>query len=153
MPARRLDDFSLPAIGFVKIEVEGHEEAVLQGGENLLRRDRPAYMIEIEERHSPNDFVRIVQCFERFNYTTTSYDSFAFRDISRFDERKYQGVTSYDYTNNFLSFFGNVMTPFCSIHDDRPFRKMIYRKAIRMAPRGPWGRQTTLQERSQAMAA
>jgi FkbM family methyltransferase len=54
VPVRRLDDFDLPAVGFVKID--GHEEAVLQGGEKRLARDRSVYMIEIEERHNAGPF-------------------------------------------------------------------------------------------------
>src|ERR1700693_2373788 len=35
---RTLDSFNLTNVGFVKIDVEGHEEAVLGGGMNTLRR-------------------------------------------------------------------------------------------------------------------
>lgn len=38
-------------IGFIKIDVEGLEHAVLLGAEARLRRDRPALLIEIEQRH------------------------------------------------------------------------------------------------------
>lgn len=45
----RLDDFDLGDVGFVKIDVEGHELAVLQGAENLLEAQRPVLMVEIED--------------------------------------------------------------------------------------------------------
>jgi FkbM family methyltransferase len=32
VPTRRLDDYELDAVGFIKIDVEGHELAVLRGG-------------------------------------------------------------------------------------------------------------------------
>jgi FkbM family methyltransferase len=69
VPARPLDDMDLPPIGFVKIDVEGHEEEVLKGGENLLKRDRPIYMIEIENRHNSGGFERICIAFLNNDYT------------------------------------------------------------------------------------
>ena len=44
-----LDDFELDDIGFLKIDVEGHELAVLQGATDLLKAQRPVVMIEIEQ--------------------------------------------------------------------------------------------------------
>ena len=40
-------------VGFIKIDVEGHELAVLQGAAELIRRDRPVLLVESEKRHSP----------------------------------------------------------------------------------------------------
>ena len=50
--ARRLDDEALTDVGFIKIDVEGHELAVLEGGRDLIARDRPALLIEMEEAHT-----------------------------------------------------------------------------------------------------
>ncbi|MSO54322.1 MAG: FkbM family methyltransferase [Rhodospirillales bacterium] len=49
--AARLDDLDIDSVGFIKIDVEGHEMAVLNGGRTLLERDRPVLLIESEERH------------------------------------------------------------------------------------------------------
>ena len=54
VPTRRLDDYHLHEVGFVKIDVEGHELAVLRGGSGTIQRCRPIMLIEIEERHKPN---------------------------------------------------------------------------------------------------
>lgn len=53
VPCRRVDDLDLPPLGMIKIDVEGHEEAVLAGAFATLARDRPAILVEIEERHAP----------------------------------------------------------------------------------------------------
>jgi FkbM family methyltransferase len=50
---RTLDSFSLPSIGFMKIDVEGHELAVLRGAESSILRDRPSILVEVEDRHKP----------------------------------------------------------------------------------------------------
>lgn len=46
----RLDAFGLQDVGFIKIDVEGHEFAVLRGATGLLETQRPNLMIEIEHR-------------------------------------------------------------------------------------------------------
>jgi FkbM family methyltransferase len=38
-------------LAFVKVDVEGHELSVFQGGEQTLRRDRPHLLFECEARH------------------------------------------------------------------------------------------------------
>jgi FkbM family methyltransferase len=103
VPARALDDFALPPVGFVKIDVEGHEEAVLSGGEGLLRRDRPVYMIEIEERHNPSSLSRIANRFEAQSYKAFFYDGTRLRSIEEFD-RAYHQISGTDniYVNNFF---------------------------------------------------
>lgn len=47
----RLDDLDLDAVGFVKIDVEGHEAAVLAGAARLLDRCHPTVLLEAEQRH------------------------------------------------------------------------------------------------------
>jgi len=51
VPTIRLDDFAREPIGFMKIDVEGHEMSVLEGAEGLIARERPVIMVEAEERH------------------------------------------------------------------------------------------------------
>lgn len=46
-----LDSLALTGIDAIKIDVEGHEEAVLAGACQTLQRERPSLIIEIEERH------------------------------------------------------------------------------------------------------
>jgi FkbM family methyltransferase len=45
-------------VDFVKCDVEGHELAVLRGAEAVLRRSRPALLIEIEQRHQSQGDIR-----------------------------------------------------------------------------------------------
>jgi FkbM family methyltransferase len=39
-------------IGFIKIDVEGHERAVINGSLNIIKKNKPILLVEIEERHS-----------------------------------------------------------------------------------------------------
>lgn len=49
--ARVLDDLDLSP-SFLKADVEGHELAVLRGGERTVRRCRPVLLLEIDYRHA-----------------------------------------------------------------------------------------------------
>ena len=57
MPTVTLDQILLPLVqggervAFVNIDVEGHEFAVLKGGEALIARERPVLLVELEYRH------------------------------------------------------------------------------------------------------
>jgi hypothetical protein len=101
--ARRLDEIDLPPVGFVKIDVEGHEEAVLRGGEHLLRRDRPIYMIEIEERHNCGSFGRTTAYFNDLGYEGLFFDGSVMCRILELDEKTLPFCGQL-YINNFFSF-------------------------------------------------
>ena len=49
---RRLDSYGFTDIGLIKIDVEGHEAAVLAGAQNILGRDQPILVIEISSGHT-----------------------------------------------------------------------------------------------------
>jgi len=48
----RLDDLKVENIGFIKIDVEGHEQAVLKGGLLTIQKNKPAFLIEANNSHS-----------------------------------------------------------------------------------------------------
>ncbi|MGW2827794.1 FkbM family methyltransferase [Streptomyces sp. NPDC001286] len=48
-----LDELGLRDVGFIKIDVDGSEAAVLRGATGLLVRDRPALFVELESRIQP----------------------------------------------------------------------------------------------------
>lgn len=48
---RTLDSYELRDVSLIKIDVEGHEGAVLEGASATIARERPALLVEIEQRH------------------------------------------------------------------------------------------------------
>ena len=48
---RTLDSYNFTNVGFIKIDVEGFEAAVVRGMLQTVRREKPTLMIEIEEWH------------------------------------------------------------------------------------------------------
>jgi FkbM family methyltransferase len=79
-----LDSLSDCNIGFIKIDVEGHELSVLQGAEKLLARWRPTVLVEVEERHSPGALGRVTAFFDALNYRGFFLFDSALRPLSEF---------------------------------------------------------------------
>lgn len=106
---RTLDSYALEDVGFVKIDVEGHELAALRGAEQTLRRCRPLVLVEVEDRHRP-DAVSSVRAF----MATMGYEGWFFLDgvltpIDRFDVARHQDPKNLSggrklgvYVNNFV---------------------------------------------------
>jgi len=65
---RTLDSIDLRNIGFIKIDVEGHEMSVLRGGEHCIVRDRPVLLIEIEKKHSLGALRNVTEWLQKRNY-------------------------------------------------------------------------------------
>lgn len=112
---RPLDEVYSGDVGFIKIDVEGCEQSVLQGAQRTIERCRPRVLVEAEERHAPGSVVRIQDFFHRLGYR----GYFVFRrhlePIECFDPEKMQrsrDIADYTlgvprarfegYINNFL---------------------------------------------------
>lgn len=69
VPVKKLDDYPITdKVGFIKIDVEGHEESVIKGALNLIRRDHPFLLIEIEERHKKDSIAHINTLLQNQGY-------------------------------------------------------------------------------------
>ncbi len=66
--SKPLDAYNYANCGFIKIDVEGHEEEVLEGAKNLIERCRPVLMIELEERHNPGAVDRVTRRLSQLGY-------------------------------------------------------------------------------------
>ncbi len=108
---RTLDSFGFQNVSFIKIDVEGHEEAVLAGAAATIASSRPNVLVEVEERHSPGSTARVASLFASFDYAGAFAERDTIRDISEFDVARDQnpdnvgvdGKTS-RYINNFIFF-------------------------------------------------
>ena len=59
-----LDNLILPKVSFIKIDVEGHELACMQGMTHLLKKDKP--LIWLEENNTGNQ--RVIPYLENLGY-------------------------------------------------------------------------------------
>lgn len=102
-----IDEFNIENVGFIKIDVEGHEYEVLEGAIKTIESSLPTLYIEIEERHCKGNITKIVNFLNQYNYTPLYFkntDKIAL-DLDTFDLEKMQAielVNTPDYVNNFL---------------------------------------------------
>jgi len=99
-----LNSLDLPPVGFIKIDVEGHEKAVIAGAKGLIERDKPRLIVELEERHTGQPIREAVAEIEALGYEAFFLRAGALQRISEFvPERDHLGVEDTPvYVNNFI---------------------------------------------------
>ena len=66
---KKLDDFKINnKIGFIKIDVEGHEIEVIDGAKKTILENMPVLLVEIEERHTQSSVKNSIDYIEKFGY-------------------------------------------------------------------------------------
>ena len=70
-----LDSLGMTEIGFIKIDVEGHELAVLRGARETLERDHPTLLIELDQRYLERPLEQVVH-----EISSLGYDGFFILD-------------------------------------------------------------------------
>lgn len=114
VPVRRLDELGLERVGFMKIDVEGHEMAVLAGAAATIDRDRPVLLVEAEDEFRPGATAELFRWAEAHNYRGWFFHHRRATPVDQFDPAAHQrhkhiepGETFRrqalaDYVNNFL---------------------------------------------------
>jgi FkbM family methyltransferase len=64
VPLRTLDSFGLTDVGLIKMDVEGHEQAVLEGAQQTLQHCRPIVMMEVK----PSSRAMVKRQFDGLDY-------------------------------------------------------------------------------------
>lgn len=105
--SRRLDDMGHTNIGFIKMDVEGHEEAALQGAQRILQDHRPRLLIEIEQRHLKKSISEVFRFVQGFRYSVFFLLHGRLHPLSEFNLSRHQDATALidhrvPYVNNFL---------------------------------------------------
>jgi FkbM family methyltransferase len=81
---RRIDDYDLPDVGFIKIDVEGHELAVLAGAETTIARHTPNLLIECNDEHQPDAVKRLGAWLDAHGYAAVFADGRELRPIEEY---------------------------------------------------------------------
>lgn len=109
--ARRLDGLAIGPTALIKIDVEGHEAAVLRGAATMIARDRPAFIIEAEERHRPGAVRDVEEALSSQGYDGWYLRGDGLHPLPEFDIRSDQPhggvvggrkVRGDRYVNNFI---------------------------------------------------
>jgi FkbM family methyltransferase len=93
---------------FVKIDVEGHELAVLEGSQQVLQSHRPVLLVECEVRHRADRDVRpVFELLHSHGYQGSFFRNGHRHPLAEFDSAKHQAIdedansTPRGYVNNF----------------------------------------------------
>ena len=104
-----LDSFELAQISLIKIDVEGHELAVLRGAVQTIIRCRPNLLIEVEESRVAGSLQAVSDFLSSMNYSGFWFDGKELKSISNFNPVRQQAVRprfgeprSEEYINNFI---------------------------------------------------
>lgn len=98
----RIDDLAITEVGFIKIDVEGFEAAVLAGAAATIARDRPNLLIEIEEQFTGIPIERSLDLLRRLDYEGLFLLNGDLRSLASFDpERHHRGRVG-GYVFNFI---------------------------------------------------
>jgi len=87
---KRLDDFAIQDCSFIKIDVEGHEEAVLEGASGLIAAQRPVLMVELDEGINPGTVRRFAALLAALNYRGLFLSRGTLHPVTEFDAARDQ---------------------------------------------------------------
>lgn len=106
VPVRRLDTLDPPPVGFIKIDVEGHEHAVLAGAAGVLARDRPTLLVEIEQVHAGRPIAEMLSQVEAYGYRAFAMVRQTLTPLAHIDlDAHHENVQrAGDYVFNFIFF-------------------------------------------------
>ena len=83
---KKIDDFNFDnEISFMKIDVEGHEMEVIEGGKLFIKKNKPVLLVEIEERHSKKNVHDSIDYINELGYKSYIYDE---NDLKKTSELK-----------------------------------------------------------------
>jgi len=103
---RTLDSFNFIDIGFIKIDVEGHEMHVIEGARETIRKCRPVLLVEIEQRHHGTEPIEdVMNRICALGYKGNFYSDGRVRPLSEFSvsrHQKWEDFSSGRYLNNFF---------------------------------------------------
>lgn len=104
---QRLDELALPNVGFIKIDVEGHELPVLSGAELTIKQSRPVVLIEIEQKFHKEPIDELFQYFLDMDYTgwvrrNQRWDSLKNFNVKNDQEKFEHQPKNVKYINNFV---------------------------------------------------
>jgi FkbM family methyltransferase len=103
---RTLDSFAFSGVGFIKIDVEGHEAQVIAGARTTIGASRPALLVEIEQRHCARPIADTFARLAALGYAGYFLLDGVLTGLARFRVEEHQPLGALGerggYHNNFL---------------------------------------------------
>jgi FkbM family methyltransferase len=139
VPMERLDDVYSGNCGFIKIDVEGFQQAVLDGAVETIKRCQPRMLVEFEERLSPGGIGRGRAFFDKLGYRGLFVHQGQLKPIDRFSVQTMQDQA-------------NLPSLTASLTERQRFSRYIY-NFIFLPPGEPESTVWKISERLKALAA
>ena len=105
VPCRAVDDLDYRGLGFVKIDIEGHELAALKGMEKTLARERPNLFIENERLHAGSGAEDVFAYLKDRDYAGFALIGGVLTSLAHFSFKQHQACRNgpaKDYVKNFI---------------------------------------------------
>jgi FkbM family methyltransferase len=110
---KRLDDFAIENCSFIKIDVEGHEESVLDGAAGLIAAQRPVLLVELNEDYNAGVVRRLARRYAALSYHGLFLSHGRLQPIAQFDSGVHQDLELLKYPRHKLpkgrEFINNVL--------------------------------------------
>ena len=102
-----LDNYDFDDVDLIKIDVEGHEQSVIEGANKVIKKNMPLLIIEIEHRHIKNNIEEVFQSVLDLNYFGFFLKNNQLTPLDKFNyelnQKQYlNDVMVKDYINNFI---------------------------------------------------
>lgn len=88
----KLDDQGHENVGFIKIDVEGHEESILRGGEKFLKKERPNILVEVVQCCLPKNIIDVFEYIRSLGYEGHFYFQNSLHPINDFNSLIHQDM-------------------------------------------------------------
>jgi FkbM family methyltransferase len=105
VPSITIDSIRLNELGFLKIDVEGHESEVLDGASETIRHCLPTIMVEHEVAHAGNSFGDVFDRLAALDYEGCFLEHGRLRHLSTFDAARHQGLETRKSDGTYVSNF------------------------------------------------
>jgi FkbM family methyltransferase len=99
-----LDSLDLGDVGFIKIDAEGFEKQIIEGGLATIKKYKPVMLVEIEEAHTGEDLMTSLAFIESLGYSTHGYFEDKILPLTDFFdiEKHHRNPSGGRYYNNFI---------------------------------------------------
>ena len=102
-----VDNYDYEDVDLIKIDVEGHEQFVIEGATKVINKNKPVLIVEIEQRHIKANINSVFERIMNLNYSGFFLNNGQLTSVTDFSFAMHQepyldNVMTPEYVNNFI---------------------------------------------------